>query len=285
MKIKYKNEKYNVKMKDAIKIEKRKILLYLRRIKRFGLRILNVFKKDLMILLIAIILYVIAVIIIEHKFMQKCLLEIIWGTKSEVFTVFVVVAMNSIIVSERRWRQTIRNWHDIYADYQYHFESDIYDLFNFSGINIKNEYKLLYTRELFENFKNEVEKKEIIENQINRNKVIKVLEKIKNELDDLKEYVLKNDFLEDKNEFSWNYRWLKNYIYKVEEKVEDGETNFKNELINIIGTIYSMISYIRRTWRTEISLDREIIDILKIDNKNRIESDYYLSAISYKFER
>lgn len=282
MKIKYKNEKYNVKTKDAIKIQKRKILLYLRRIKRFGLRILNVFKKDLMILFVAIILYIITVTIIEHKFMQKSIIEIIWGTKSEVFTVFVVVAMNSIIGFERRWRETIRSWHDIYADYQYRFERYIYDLFIFSGINIKDEYKMLYTQELLENFKNEVEKKEIINNQINKNKIIKVLKKIKNELDDLKEYVLKNDFLEDKNKFSWDYQWLKNNIYIVEEKIEDGRTDYKNNLINIINAIYSIISYTRKTWRTEINLDREIIDILKKDNKSRIDNHYYLSALSYK---
>lgn len=285
MKIKYKNEEYNVKTKDAIRIEKRKILLYLRRIKRFGLRILYVFKKDLMILFVAIILYVIAVTIIEHKFTQKSITEIIWGTKSEVFTVFVVVAMNSIIGFERRWRETIRNWHNIYADYQYRFERDIYDLFSFSGINMKNEYKMLYTRELLQNFKNEVEKKEIIDNQINRNKIIKVLEKIKNELDDLKEYVLKNDFLEDKDKFSWDYKWLKNKICILEEKIEDGRTDYKNDLIIIIDAIYSIISYTRKTWRTEINLDREIIDILKIDNKNRIDNHYYLSALSYKPEK
>ena len=142
MKVRYKSEKYDVKFKNAIGIWKRKILLYLRRLKRFGLRILHVFKKDLMILFFAIIFYVLIVIVIECKIMQKGILNAIWDTKAEVFTVFIVVAMNSIISSERSWRQKIRKWHDVYTDNLFYFEENIKDLNVAIGMNIKTTYNI-----------------------------------------------------------------------------------------------------------------------------------------------
>ena len=281
MKVKYKNEKYNVKVKDAIKIKKRKILLFLRRIKRFGLRMLNVFKKDLVILFIAILLYVAIVCMVECNIMHKTIVKVIWETKAEVFTVFIVVALFSTISNEREWRRKIRNWHDIYTDNLSSFEYDIYDLLRFSGLNTEIDYNMLYTRELFEKFEKEFRKAELRE-KINNEKNNNILEKIKNEIAELKEEVYRNDFIEEKEEFIWEYRFLKNNIYRLQETIEEDAIDIKNELVNVFSSIYIIISFIRRTWRTEIDLDREIIDILKIDNKDRVENDYYLSALAYK---
>lgn len=285
MKVKYKKEKYDVKIKDAIKIEKRKLLLLLRRIKRFGLRIINVFKKDLIILFVSIILYVLIVCIVECNFMDKTISKVMWETKEEVFTVFIVVAMNSIIGFERRWRQTIRNWHDIYADNLYCFENDIDDIFKFSGISINKDYNMLYTREFFNRFENEIRDIKIEKNRINIAKINNTLEKIRNEADELKEEVYKNDFIDNKEEFIWEYRSLKNHTYKLQEMLEDENIDIKKQLIYIINNIYMIISFIRRTWRTEINLDREIINILKIDNKRIIDNSFYLKALIYKYEK
>ena len=82
--------------------------------------------------------------------MNISLLQSLWGTKAEVFTVFVVVSVNSIISYERNWRKNIRNWHDIYVDFMYDFEKDIKELNNSIGLNSKISYGMLYTRDLFE---------------------------------------------------------------------------------------------------------------------------------------
>ncbi len=283
MKVRYKSEKYDVKFKNAIGIWKRKILLYLRRLKRFGLRILHVFKKDLMILFFAIIFYVLIVIVIECKIMQKGILNAIWDTKAEVFTVFIVVAMNSIISSERSWRQKIRKWHDVYTDNLFYFEENIKDLNVAIGMNIKTTYNMLYTIETYKKFENEIRQAIIEEDKINKSKINKTLEKMERNANELKEAFYKNDFMQEKYGFTWNYRSLLDNMYDLREKLDRGEyNNIREKLILIYDDMYYMISYTRRLWRTEINLDREIIEILKIGNKEKISENFYLTALSYK---
>lgn len=280
MKVKYKKEKYNVNLKNAIDIWKRKILLILRRIKRFGLRVLYVFKKDLIILFIAIICYILVVVIIEYKLMNKNLIEAIWNTRSEVFTVFVVVAMNSIISFERNWRQSIRKWHEVYTDNLYYFEKDIRELNTAAGVNIKATYNMLYTRELYQKFESEIRQSVIKENDINKDVISKILTRMERETEELKENVDKNSFMQEKYGFIWNFRSLQDNIYDLKNKLDNiEEINIKEKLLLIYNDLYYMISYTRRIWRTEINLDREIIKILEIDNKKKIDEDYYLKAI------
>lgn len=284
MKIKYKNTKYNVQLKDWFKIWKRKILLILRRIKRFLLRVLEVLKKDLIILFIAIMFYVLAVIIIECNFMNISLAQSLWGTKAEVFTVFVVVSVNSIISYERNWRKNIRNWHDIYVDFMYDFEKDIKELNNSIGLNSKISYGMLYTRDLFEKFEDEIRSIELKDSNFDKIIINNIIIRLERETNELKENVSKNTFLQEKYGFMWNYKSLEDKIYDLKSRLSNlDKYELKEKVISIYEDLYYLISYTRRLWRTEINLEREIIKILSKDNKNKIDNDYYLKAISYEF--
>lgn len=289
MKIKYKNEIYNVKFKDGISISKRKMLLDLRRIKRFGLRILYVFKKDLLFLFIAIILYVLIVSFVEHNLMGRELIESIWNTKSEIFTVFIVVAMNSIINFERNWRKKIREWYYVYLDLLYFFENDIREL-NIA-VKIKNQtyYYVFNTKEVYKKFKEEFCNYIIEDNQINKNKIIEILAKIEKQVDEVKEnfykngYMIENNFMINNDMFIHSCNSLKDAIYNFKKILDTKQKiNIKDNLILIYDNMYYIIVNTRKLWRTEINLDREIINILKINNEKAIEKKFFLNSLIFK---
>ena len=158
MTIKYKGSKYKVSIIDGIKIHKRILLLKMRRVKRWGERIGDIVKKDLIVLFVLIILDTVTLCIFETKFFEKTIIDCIWESKAEIFTVFIVVALTEIINRERQWRQTIRKWHDVYVDSMYEFEYYIKDLLEYTGISI-NDNNFLYTRILFERFDKEMREK------------------------------------------------------------------------------------------------------------------------------
>lgn len=280
MKIKYKKSKYNVKFKDYFRIKKRQILLFLRRVKRLSQRAYDVFRKDLIILLLLIIAYVTVVCYVESNYTEKSIKRALWDTNPEVFTVFVVVAMSSIISNEREWRKEIRIWHKIYADYLYLFENDIEELSKAAGMSAEISQNILYTRDLFDEFEEKIwqSKTEVY----NKNKIDTILEKINIEVDELKENYYQNCFWNKEDGFSYEYRNLKENTYKLREKIEYEKSDIKYDLTNIFENLYLLISYTRMLWRTEICLDREIIDILKNDNENVIRHDFYLNLLSYK---
>lgn len=261
MNVKYKNIEYKVTLKNALRIWYRKVLLWARRVKRFLLRMLEVFKKDLIVLLIAIIGYVLFVVVIQNMYTDYSILESIWSTRAEVFTVFGVVAFNAFISYERGWQKSIRNWYWTYLKYLMDCERDIGEMNQLAGLD-KNEY-VVTTNESFEKFKKENFESFSSDNIIDKNEFKKILNRIKDKNIELKNTVNKDEYYQYKYYFNCIYENFQHYLSSLNENLNEEEyfVTYK-DILAVDQFIYEIVSIIRKLWRTEINLDNEIMEIL-----------------------
>ena len=143
---------------------------------------------------------------------------------------------------------------------------------------------MLYTRDLFEKFEDEIRSIELKDSNFDEIIINNIIIKLERETNELKENVSKNTFLQEKYGFMWNYKSLEDKIYDLKSRLSNLDNDeLREKVISIYEDLYYLISYTRRLWRTEINLEREIIKILSKDNKNKIDNNYYLKAISYEF--
>lgn len=260
MYIRFKKKWYNVKIKNAFKIWKRQVLLMLRRIKRFALRMFDVFKKDLLVLLFSIIGYVLFVVYVQIKSMNTPILESIWGTKAEVFTVFVVVALNAFITYERGWRKHIREWYWVYIEYMWKCEEYIRE-FN-KILDIYTDYICLKNKEGFNDLKIFYENsyKDIKVEKLNS--MVKVIKQLNNDNKELRSKVYNNEYLKNKKEFENSYNYFLNISSTLLEKIEEKNLDIEEDIFKLYGSLYYIIVDISMLWRTEVNLDKEIVKIL-----------------------
>ena len=267
MNVKYKNTKYKVNFKNALKIRWRQALLLARRLKRILLRMLEVFKKDLIVLLIAIIGYVLFVVIIQNMCTECSILESIWSTRAEVFTVFGVVALNAFISYERGWRKSIREWYWVYSKYLMKFEFCIIELN--SALRIENNGFILRTNESFKDFQQSFENMLSSKNEIDKIGLQKVLTRINNECLELKNMVNKDEYFQYKSNFNSIQEMFQEYIVYLSNRISYDEQDISYvDLLRVYEYMYEIIAITRRLWRTEINLDNEIMEILKCSGYN-----------------
>ncbi len=275
----YKRQKYDIDIKDGSFVLWKKMLLFLRRIKRFSIRAWKAFYKEASIACIFIIFYIVVVIITEINIMDKDILDILWSIKQEIFTVFVLVFAEAIINSERNWKREIKKLYCIYVDFRQELENDIVELCKTLNINIKNQ-DFFYTIETLKRLQDEIDDVNIEKVKYKKENVKYITERLKDARMNLVKELEKIDCIDNEEYIIHNISNNTYDLIEFEREIDIGKKIYI--LKEICWNTFFLICESRSIWRREINIDREIIEKLYKHNKEKIEEDYYFMLLRYK---
>lgn len=274
MKIKYRNGYYSISIKGKIKFEKKNIQLKIKRICRFAKR---VFKNNLQILYIIVLLFIFLCITIPIGLcMQKYedIFDGIWDFKGFIFSTIIIAFFVNTTNRENKRHRDLRKQFETYCSISISTESLVHKFIGILGYSFEgyifidednNDFfiKQLKFIDLCEwNIGNEFDCKEYLIDSIEE--LIKEIRFMENQAGSADFIGINlrsvNDFIADLNK---DIRKIK----KMSTKNID-EDFIKKYVEHICHNAYYPIATHRRPWRWDNDIDKEIRNLLEKENSH-----------------
>ena len=154
--------------------------------------------------------------------------------------------------------------YNIYKDFLYKFTEDINDLNNLLNFKYKND--VLYTEEWVKLYYEELEKVNVEKEKYNHQRLKIITKRMEEEIYQLYNKAKKFSCIEE-NKILTYYLLLKERIIKLQ--LCDNLLEVRKEMLSMVFELFYFIEIIRRIWRSEINIDREIIDVLYKHNEKK----------------
>lgn len=290
---------YIVRLETKLKIEKYKLILKGRRLKRIGKRLCS-YLKDIILVIIILILYSLTVYIIGKHNIDKeyySIIDMLWEIKDTILTSIILTYFINANSLEKKRSENLLNRYFYYTEFMYSFQQIIVEICTHIGkeFEIETHYTptmIAYTTESLDRvvldvmkLSNNTRSKQLyIDNRNILNELFKNAENrtnhLRNELNKL--------YLKDYNgDLSLLQSDTANLIRKINNvSILLTKNNFKDNyekfiilLWNIIASFGDVLSQLRNIWRNDLDIDIKIYKLLYFENIEYITQDYHISLL------
>ena len=269
MKVKYRGGYYTLSFRDKIRYDKKKVLLFIKRIKRLFDRVLN-YNKNLWVILAIVIVFMLIIIPIGINAKKyDSVIDGIWDFRNTIFTTIVISFFVNTITSEKRRKNNLKQQYEIYRSIEYYTENTIRKLLKMIGytwecsIFIDNENSDCFSERLckIEEYDWDMSDSDAKEQMIYL--IQNYMNKLSYELSKMnRSEVVGIDKEYDPKEV---LGYFEEYLLKLKNKKESEFTPdfVRDYIVMIMRLIIPVIAAYRRPWRWDLKNDREMRKLLK----------------------
>mgnify|MGYP003278109294 CR=1 FL=1 len=275
--IKYKNNDYDVSIKDKVFIIAIKSNLYIKRCIR---KIRAMIPENINLYLFLTGLWIVFGVCNYYFYSafdyRKSVLDVFIELKNTYFTTVILAMVMNIYNINFNYHNNLVRQHEFYVDTMNIFENVFGNLLG----DEKHKYIVFYSDLCLKNTLDYVKK-------INKQDISKLLnsKEFQNDLEELIEYINRIRYYFNSAKY---FGKINNYaLNSLEKKLKNLKNNLNNPdtyLKNIDDIAYSLcniINILREPWRKDIESDIKIFKIIEKNNADCIKADFYYNMLVY----
>lgn len=278
MKVSYRKSYYKVGLKDFIIIEKEKIILLLKRFYR-GFKRAKEHLKPLIIVIILSVIYIIITYFIGN-FLDKniSISDSIWDARELIFSSLIIVFAVDFSSKERKRKENLKEQQYILTELLCQSEGLLTKLTGCLGIEY--EKPILLSKNLYNQFKNNLNKAKIPNKIITDQGTFDDIEWWVKDLEIVYEKINKNikkeKFKIGKNDDKNIYMSLNNYCHYLSNNLNKDypPCKLKNQIIDLAYEMLIACAYLRRVWMWDYDRNQKIRGIL-LNSLSKDDDNYY----------